>query len=565
MAKMYPPQIERDDPKRTGEYMVYDWLSSSRIPGVAFYSQPQTTHEKKIMSEVDFIYLSEDGILCIEVKGGTVHSHETQWMSTDKKGIDHNINHPFFQALGCMKALQTYFCDVYGEKSLEYSFKMGYCVVFPECICNSEGMGVVRELQFDARNEITQFGDFLKNAIQYNADDVYKKQQRRCIALSADDVERITKLIEADFGAIPSMKLQIDTAHEGLLMLTEEQQELVDNMAENQRILIQGAAGTGKSLMAIQKSNKAIAAKKSLLYLCFNKNMATYARTQMIKGDEVYVGTYNAMVAKYIGEKTNEMTVDQATEAFLAKDIGGKTYDVLVVDEAQDLLREKVIDVLDRLVKGGINGGEWAIFTDPNQNIFSDDNKYDPGVSLLKKNGLPGVFSLNTNCRNTAPIARKTAVLTVTPPAKHLKVSGPKVETIFYNQQEEAVEIIDKCIRGLLTGGTYSKDIVILSTRRLENSILSGTSEMAEMPLVEVDDIRKMDPRAINYLTAYSFKGLERKVVVYIDIDGFLKKDQRRINYVAMSRASVLLYMIIDNKLKPEYEQASVDGMDILS
>ena len=32
-----------------------------------------------------------------------------------------------------------------------------------------------------------------------------------------------------------------------------------------------------------------------------------------------------------------------------------------------------------------------------------------------------------------------------------------------------------------------------------------------------------------------------------------------------MSRASVLLYMIIDNKLKQEYEQASVDGMDILA
>ncbi len=565
MAKMYPPQIDRDDPKRNGEYMVYDWLSSSRIPGVAFYSQPQTTHEKKIMSEVDFIYLSEEGILCIEVKGGTVHSHETQWMSTDKKGIDHKINHPFFQALGCMKALQTYLGEIYGEKSVEYSFKMGYCVVFPECICNSEGMGVVRELQFDARNDITEFGSFLKNAIQYTVDDVYKKQQKRCISLSSDDVIRITRLIEADFGAIPSMKLQIDTAHEELLLLTEEQQELVDNMSENRRILIQGAAGTGKSLMAIQKSNKAIASKKSLIYLCFNRNMATYARSQMTKGEDVYVGTYNAMVAKYTGEKTNEMSVDAATEVFLSTEIIEKKYDVLVVDEAQDLLRQKVIEVLDRLVKGGISEGEWAVFTDPNQNIFSDENKYDPGVELLKKRGMPGVFSLNTNCRNTAPIARKTAVLTVTPPAKHLKISGPKVETMYYSQRNEAVELIDKCVRNLLTGGTYSRDIVILSTRRLENSVLSATSEIAEMPLTEVDDIRKMDSRAINYLTAHSFKGLERKVVIYVDIDGFLKKEQRRINYVAMSRASVLLYLVVDEQIKSEYEQASVDGMDVLS
>ena len=69
---------------------------------------------------------------------------------------------------------------------------------------------------------------------------------------------------------------------------------------------------------------------------------------------------------------------------------------------------------------------------------------------------------------------------------------------------------------------------------------------------------------AINYLTVHSFKGLERKVVIYVDIDGFLKKEQRRINYVAMSRASVLLYLVVDERIKNEYEQASIDGMDVL-
>lgn len=564
MAKMYPAYIERNDPKRTGEYLVYDWLSNSTIPGVAFYSQPQTTHEIKTMSEVDFVYISENGILCIEVKGGQVHSEGSQWKSTDKKGADHNINHPFFQSHGCMKALRTYLGKVYGENSVEYSFRMGYCVVFPECICNSTGMGVVRELQFDARNEISGFSQFLQSAIQYNVDEVYSKQQRREISLSEDDVERLTKLIEADFGAVPSMKLQIDTACNELLSLTDEQKELVDNMAENQRLLIQGAAGTGKSLMAIQKSNRSIASKKSLLYLCFNRNMATFARKQMLKGDSVYVATYNAMVAKYTGVKTAEMSVDEATSLFLSKAENIGEYDVLVVDEAQDLLRESVVTVLDKLIRGGIKNGEWAVFTDPNQNIFSDDNVYEIGVNRLKEQGNPSVFSLNTNCRNTAPIARKTAVMTVTPPAKHLKISGPNVETIFYANREEAVEKLDQCIRSLITGGTYAKDIVVLSTHRLKNSLLSNNEEIAGMPINEVDDIRQLDSSSVNYLTAYSFKGLERKVVIYIDIEGFLKKEQRRINYVAMSRASALLYMFVDEKLQAEYEQASIDGMDVL-
>ena len=44
MARMIPSFIERNDPRRTGEYMVYDWLSNEVIPGIAFYSHPQNNH-----------------------------------------------------------------------------------------------------------------------------------------------------------------------------------------------------------------------------------------------------------------------------------------------------------------------------------------------------------------------------------------------------------------------------------------------------------------------------------------------------------------------------------------
>lgn len=48
MARMIPSFIERNDPRRTGEYMVYDWLSNEAIPGIAFYSHPQNNHDTKL-------------------------------------------------------------------------------------------------------------------------------------------------------------------------------------------------------------------------------------------------------------------------------------------------------------------------------------------------------------------------------------------------------------------------------------------------------------------------------------------------------------------------------------
>ena len=84
MARMIPSTIERNDPRRNGEYMVFDWLSGSDIPGVCFYSLPQKNHVHKMIGEVDFLYICEQGMLCIEVKGGQdIYREERQWYSVN--------------------------------------------------------------------------------------------------------------------------------------------------------------------------------------------------------------------------------------------------------------------------------------------------------------------------------------------------------------------------------------------------------------------------------------------------------------------------------------------------
>ena len=211
MARMIPSHIERDDPRRTGEYMVYDWLSSDSIPGVVFYSHPQNNHESKTMSEVDFLYICHNGILCIEVKGGQIHKSETQWWTTNKKGENYKIQDPFWQAHGCMKAIVSTLEETYGKKSIESRFGVGCAVVFPECIADCNGDGVITDIMFDGRNELAEFGSFLAKSLKYWADKLYSKQSKRTIQLSDEQVNQMITLFEADFCAVPSMKLQIDT------------------------------------------------------------------------------------------------------------------------------------------------------------------------------------------------------------------------------------------------------------------------------------------------------------------------------------------------------------------
>ena len=564
MARMIPSHIERDDPRRTGEYMVYDWLAKESIPGVAFYSHKQNNHEHKTMSEADFLYICSNGLLCIEVKGGQVKKQETQWISIDRNNVEHKISDPFWQSHGCMKAATSYLEDTYGKKSVESLFCVGSAVIFPQCIAECEGDSVIREVMFDSRNELSEFPSFLSNSIKYWADELYRKQSKRTVQLSPEQIEQVVTLFEGDFCSVPSMKLLIDSSYSEMLKLTDEQVDVLYSIDENKRVMVYGAAGTGKSVLAVKKLRTDMTKKKKVAYLCFNRNMASYVEqnVKVVKGS--YIGTFHALLGKYITD-SHEMTVEQLSQAYLAKEIvPNESFDLVIVDEAQDILSKNSLKCLDSFIKKGLTGGEWILFADPNQDIFQKGERFEEAERFLKDTYNPCILRLYINCRNTAQIARRTSMLTNIPPSKYMKLTGPEVKTFEFEDDAEAIQLIDKEIRSILAGGTYVKDIIILSTRTLEKSILGGVGKLADVDLVEVRSFKGIKQNQINYMTVQSFKGLESKIVFYIDIDGFDSVDNRRMNYVAMSRAQILLYYFFNRSLKAEYDKRMVDGVEIL-
>jgi hypothetical protein len=63
---------------------------------------------------------------------------------------------------------------------------------------------------------------------------------------------------------------------------------------------------------------------------------------------------------------------DLACQALLQLQESGP-YDLLVLDETQDLLLPAFVDVLDLLLKGGFKAGRWRAFYDPKQDLYVKD------------------------------------------------------------------------------------------------------------------------------------------------------------------------------------------------
>lgn len=559
MARMVPDYIDQVDPKKNGERMVFKWLSDVNIEGIALHSLHQKNHKRKLIGEIDFLLITQRGFLCIEVKGGQeITRRDGQWYVKDRMNVVTKITDPFRQSKDCMYALKNHIVDTFGLGSKEASYLFGYAVVFPECIFTGNGNDLVTEVLFDCRSQLGDFPKFINMILNYWTNQEINKHLTTPGLLTLSEINRMLDLLRGDFAVVPSMNLTMQHVEQQLLEMTEEQYDALDITLTNRRVMIQGVAGTGKSLLALEKVRKMIAANKKVLYVCFNKNMALFAAGSVefdTSKNQSFIGTYHKLLVTALPEDVNyyKMSAADLSRSFIDRGCNPDTYDLLIIDEAQDLMHMSVWESLNRFLVGGFEKGEWVMFYDPNQNIYNNNDKYHLALDYIQRGFSPSIIPLSKNCRNTEPIGRRTSIVTLMPPAKHMKISGPKVVMKTYDSKAELISKVKMDITGLILGGTSPESIVILSKYKLENSALNGTGNLCNLPIVEVSDITMFKKRALNYFTIQSFKGLESKIVFLIDVEGFASEDNRMMNYVGMSRAKILLYMYYPNSKKDEY------------
>ena len=568
MANLIPNEIDQEDSRRDGERLVFEWLSSDEIPGTAFYSLLQKNHKHKLIGEVDFLYVCDRGLLCIEVKGGQdIFRESHKWFSKSKNGKINAIHNPFVQAKDCSYALKSYFEDTYGYNSKQARYLIGYAVVFPECRFTGDGNDLVTEVMFDGRYSVEDFGKYLNNVFDYWERLEIERHGYHPQKLNNAELRQVLDLLRGDFSVVPSMSLELQHVERKMLLLTEEQFDVLDITADNPRVIVQGGAGTGKSLLALEKVRESSAREKKVLYLCFNRNMAEYARNSLKDSDNSYItiSTFHALIMKSINEASVfDLNTKDLCKRYIESMPEHSKYDYLVIDEAQDLMLTEVLDVLNEFVLNGIAKGNWVVFLDHNQNIFNKSGEYDFAIEYLRELSNPVVYSLNYNCRNTEQIALRTAALSLVPPAKKLKISGPNVVAKNYENQLDFVSKFKKEVASVIAGGVSPKDIVILSRKKLKNSMLSDVDTVCNLKLIEKENSLEYHNGTLRYYTIQSYKGLEANIVFLVDIDGFGDDQSRFLNYVAMSRAKLLLYVFYSAESREDYLDTLDKGRDML-
>jgi Nuclease-related domain/UvrD-like helicase C-terminal domain len=570
MALMIPDYIHADC-KSNAERKLFERFKTE-LPRTytILHSLGIAKHFGKLKGEIDFVVISQKGILCIEVKGGRIKQERGIWFFINRYDeVSKKKESPFEQSVNGMYALRKRIEKKFGWNSPQFQSVIGYCVIFPSQTFSVQSPEWDLNRLIDEKSILEPMGKLIERQLDYSEKEILRVSGKlKCLPMSKSQVGELLYYLRPDFECVPSLSSRINEYQNSLLRLTEEQYSVLDQLDLNDRIVIDGGAGTGKTLLAVEKARREASKGKKTLLVCYNNLIAKHCRLVLSKENYdnlIVVNNLHAYAKKIICDAGMESLLpEQFSDKFFKKEypelfgqavlevFENPPFDTLIVDEGQDLLFDSYLTMLDWILTGGMKNGRWIWFEDQQQNIFLSE-KIQQSIDLSKFK--PVICKLSVNCRNTKPISVFNSLTTSTKGQKCIIDSDIRVSTDFYRSNKHQIKILDNSLKRIIREGVHPSDIVILSPFTLNNSALKGIEKIAGVNIREYDVKKPLQEKSLQFSTIQRFKGLEAKVVIIIDLSELIEKNARRINYVAFSRAISYLKVLIHENAKSQYDE----------
>jgi adenylylsulfate kinase-like enzyme len=254
--------------------------------------------------------------------------------------------------------------------------------------------------------------------------------------------------------------------------LTAEQFSVIQTLKGAKRCLISGCAGSGKTLIAAEKSIRLDRAGLNTLVLCHNPILASYIR-KLVKNSGVIVHSFSEWLSQLTQKRSSfndtwthyheptEEELSSALDSLLQSQI---KYDAIIVDEGQDF-RDTWWDIIEIALESATSSTLY-IFYDENQALLKHRCKYP-----IEKPPLV----LSRNCRNAGEIFDKVRKILPQAPETSGFLTGKGHFTLTEISKETLDVELVSAVKNALKYVSAS-DLVILTSEPdpIDNSLIAN-------------------------------------------------------------------------------------------
>ncbi len=550
MARTFPAELTGQvirDPKRSAEVNLFNqlrlqlgdsWIVFYSVAWLGRFRSDNALHD----GETDFIVAHpQHGVLLIEVKGGRIDydGARGQWTTTDRHGGVHPID-PFNQVKKNKYDLLDKIKSLPGWASVRVH--LGHAVAFPQALVSGS-----TRLPPDASADIIidsdgmdRLPERLKQILGH-----WRSQNAAPAADSGRDlISALIGLLAPTTTLRNPLSVQIAEEEREIFRLTAEQYRLLDFLNRTRRAAISGAAGSGKTMMAVEKAKRLAREGFRVLLTCYNKSLGEHLIhacaevADEVKAGKLFVGTFHGWCAHVAGEAGLPLPTRNGSRDWeeypdlLMRGLDARPdlkVDAVLVDEGQDMeelwwvaLTAALSDPADSVL---------YVFYDDNQMVKTDkggDSAEDPEPPILADLGLQS-FPLRENVRNTRAIHKVASGFYRGGPSEPHGPSGRTVEWYEYTDEAGLKRELRRLLHRLLVVEDVPPgQIAVLTPRPLDQSALPNI-------------LASLDTRERPHATSIrTFKGLERPVVILAELDDWFaalpERERNALSYVGTSR-----------------------------
>jgi len=406
MATMIP-DIDPGLIENSGEQRFYEAAAGLPAAYTVYYSYKFSAGEyaenPALIFEADFIIVHPRlGYLVVEVKEGQYQYFNNRWQKQLGRDFVDVETDPVKQAERAMYNILHKYKKETGKSY--FPLKLKYAVCFPDC----------NRLAGNTPDNLNPESILLCDNLEKLDAAIRAIFEREADRADEEAAAVLKKILAPSFKLFNTLEAEMQRYYSSAeKVLTEEQQRILDETAYDKRKIFLGAAGTGKTYIAMEKVRRLVKDHKRVLLTCFNRNLGELMRKDL--ADEIAAGLLKAtnfhdLLMNFLVERGAGKAVPEDREAksrffqvelpelafnYIAELAEEDKYDVMVIDEGQDF-REEWFMILQGLLKGG-ERGEFYIFADPSQTLFNADSDAFASFEVSR-------HCLTRNLRNTEAI-----------------------------------------------------------------------------------------------------------------------------------------------------------------